>query len=150
MSGGDPPLSSGVGGALDPPGAAAVPHGARPGPVQSSNATLIERRISLPRRRVCDALAAGLWRPLFTPPDEEKRDLAPIPRDLVPRFCHVSPMGQMLLLRRPVDSACPAPSQASHQARRQEPGAPARGILLALALSSVAWLGIAVVLQRLW
>jgi hypothetical protein len=58
-------------------------------------------------------------------------------------------MGQMLLLRRPSDAARQAPLRTSRRSR-QDPGAPARGILLALALSSCAWMGLALLLPRFW
>jgi hypothetical protein len=58
-------------------------------------------------------------------------------------------MGQMILLRRPSDflPRGPFPGQSGSQ---RDPSAAARGILLALALSSLAWIAIALLVPRLW
>ncbi len=62
-------------------------------------------------------------------------------------------MAQMLLLRRPLDMARRAPRGVPGLVpRRPSPdaGAPARGILLAVALSSGAWIGLALLMARGW
>lgn len=59
----------------------------------------------------------------------------------------------MLLLRRPLDMAHRAsPGVPGVVPRRPSPdaGAPARGILLAVALSSGAWIGLAQLAVRGW
>jgi hypothetical protein len=58
-------------------------------------------------------------------------------------------MGRMLILRRPVDAVGHVPFRTPWRLP-EDPRAPARGILLALALSCCAWLVLALVLPRLW
>jgi hypothetical protein len=57
-------------------------------------------------------------------------------------------MGQILTLHRlPI---LPRASSMREPAQRENPGSAARGILLALALSAVAWVGLALVVPRFW
>ena len=57
-------------------------------------------------------------------------------------------MGQMLLHRT---SALHGASPVTGVGRpRQDPASAARGILLALALSCLAWIGLALLVPRLW
>ena len=58
-------------------------------------------------------------------------------------------MGQLLLL--PSRPAVPVgQSSAAHCRSAADPAAAARGILLALALSTVGWVGIALIVPLLW
>lgn len=63
-------------------------------------------------------------------------------------------MGQILHLpglpaeRRPGLSRSPAAPQDA--LRRRDPAAAARGILLALAVSCIAWIAVALLVPRLW
>jgi len=57
-------------------------------------------------------------------------------------------MGQMLTLPRrsiPPRADAQEPSEAA-----RNPGAAAQGILLALALSALAWIGLALLVPRVW
>ena len=58
-------------------------------------------------------------------------------------------MGQLLRLPRPPLSATSRAVPGMPRAR-QDPAAAARGILVALALSSLLWIGIALLVPRLW
>jgi len=113
------------------------------------DATLVERRFNERPRRVCDGVAAGLWRGPRTGGGEVFRALTRIFGALLPQFCHVWPMGQLLRLHRPPFPAASHPLQAAPR-MRQDPAAAARGILLALALSSLLWIGLALLVPRLW
>jgi hypothetical protein len=74
--------------------------------------------------------------------------LSPISRALLPQSCHHCLMGQMLTLpRRSIHPRAGATEQ-SGPARR--PGAAAQGIMLALALSAFAWIGLALLVPRVW
>jgi hypothetical protein len=68
-------------------------------------------------------------------------------RASLPESCHDRGMGQLL-------SHSPAfPRRAGSPAPRRAPedrGAAARGILLALGLSSLVWIGLALAVPRLW
>ncbi len=149
MGGGDPPLSSGVGCAPDRPDAAAAPSGASSLPVQSSNATLVSLGDTGRPRRVCDGVAAGLWRVPIEARAEDFWNLSTILRALLPQFCHVWVMGQILLLHRP-SLMRRTPGLQADRTRPQDPAAAARGILLGLALSCLAWIGLALLVPRLW
>jgi len=90
-----------------------------------------------------------LWRAPIEPRIEEFPVLTPILRALPPQFCHDYRMGQILRL--------PGPHQLARTARQrpgarhpQDPAAAARGILLGLALSCLAWIGLALLVPRLW
>ena len=149
MGGGDPPLSSGVGHASDRPDAAAAPSGASSLPVQSSTATLVIVRDTGRPRRVCDGVAAGLWRGPIEPSAKDSWHLSTILRASLPQFCHVWVMGQILLLHRP-SLMRRTPGLQADRTRPQDPAAAARGILLGLALSCLAWIGLALLVPRLW
>ena len=57
-------------------------------------------------------------------------------------------MGQMLTLHRlPI---LPRASSMRNSTQRENTGSAARGILLALALSAVAWIGLALLVPRFW
>jgi hypothetical protein len=68
-------------------------------------------------------------------------------RASVPESCHDRNMGQ-LLSHSPAFRRRPGPP-ALHRAP-EDRGAAARGILLALALSSLVWIGLALAVPRLW
>jgi hypothetical protein len=130
------------------PGLAAAPSGAGSGPVRST-ITHLNNDVSSDRaRRVCDGVAAGLWRRIIRQAEQDFPGVTPILRAWLPQSCHDWGMGQMLMLHRlPILSRFRA---TQPDARPQDPASPARGILLALALSSVAWLGLALVVPRIW
>jgi hypothetical protein len=58
-------------------------------------------------------------------------------------------MGQILLLPRP-SLMRRTSGQHGDQPQPQDPAAAARGILLGLALSCLAWIGLALLVPRLW
>jgi hypothetical protein len=75
--------------------------------------------------------------------------LAPISGDLLPEFCHDLGMGQLLSLRR----SLVGPDHASPfvpLGKRPDPAKAARGVLLALAVSTLAWIALALAVPRLW
>ena len=82
-------------------------------------------------------------------PAEDFPNLAPILRASLPQFCHVWVMGQILLLPRP-SLLRRTPGLQADRTRPQDPAAAARGILLGLALSCLAWIGLALLVPRLW
>lgn len=113
------------------------------------HATRVTVLSSLRARRVCDGVAAGLWRAPIEPQVEEFRALTPILRALLPQFCHDPVMGQILRLHGPHQVARTARQQTGLRPS-QDPAAAARGILLGLALSCLAWIGLALLVPRLW
>jgi hypothetical protein len=80
--------------------------------------------------------------------------LTPNLRAFLPQSCHDLGMGQMLILHQP--PTLPRTGSVRGAARAYSPGqqetrgSAARGILLALALSAVAWIGLALLVPRLW
>lgn len=68
---------------------------------------------------------------------------------ILPNFCHDWRMGQLLLHR--THGLVPGEATRSRPARATpDPGAPARGILLALALSALFWVGLALAVPLAW
>lgn len=82
-------------------------------------------------------------------PAEDFPNLAPILRASLPQFCHDLGMGQILLLHRP-SLMRRTPGLQADRTRPQDPAAAARGILLGLALSCLAWIGLALLVPRFW
>ena len=58
-------------------------------------------------------------------------------------------MGQLLILR-PRAALHPPVSRSGRRGAMSDPAAAARGILLALALSSLVWIGLALLVPRFW
>jgi hypothetical protein len=70
-------------------------------------------------------------------------------RELLPQFCHDPAMGQILRLHGPHQAVRTAHRQPALRGPR-DPASAARGILLGLALSCLAWIGLALLVPRLW
>jgi hypothetical protein len=76
----------------------------------------------------------------------ESRAIHAIFRARLPEFCHDPTMGWWLTHRLFRPAHPPGPQRRPAEDR----GAAARGILLALALSSLVWIGLALTVPRLW
>jgi hypothetical protein len=76
------------------------------------------------------------------------RGTRPIPEEPLPRFRHNLLMGQLVFM--PPRTATTRPLEEREKPRGNDPGAAARGVLMALALSCLVWIALAIAVPRLW
>jgi hypothetical protein len=78
----------------------------------------------------------------------EKLALPEFSAPCLPLFCHHPGMGQLLIM--PQRGATEHRQSFRGLRPASDPGAAARGVLLALGLSCLAWIALALLVPRLW